>query len=281
MKCEVCNHEQLSGKFCGKCGNTLLANPAASQVPEFQNATTEGPSTHSAATAAAYQAPVDPHVHVQKAKETSKAYWNYFLESLYNPSKVLNEKDQNFGNALITFAIFALITSLGMNKLANSLLTIFGDFGVGPSFIDVFLRVTLAVAVLFALSLGSLYVVSKLFGPQTPLKTLVTMMGTYLVPASVLVLATVGLLLIGSLGFGSSLFFFGLFFAIYVMPVILIGSLINQKSQKLDKFYAVSAYVVIFSIALSILFNIYAESTIIPMVETVFSLLNPYGDMPF
>ena len=107
------------------------------------------------------------------------------------------------------------------------------------------------------------------------------MMGSYLVPASVLVLATVGLLLIGSLGFGSSLFFFALFFANYIMPVILIGSLINQKSQKLDKFYAVSAYVAIFSIALSILFRIYAESTIIPMVETVFSLLNPYGDLPF
>lgn len=269
MKCEKCGHEQQAGKFCGKCGNTLVAQTTASPGPALQNVS-QANAVPASAGAPAYQnqASTDPNLHVEKVKETSKQYWGYFLGHLKQPSSILSDFNKNFINSLITFAIFALITALGIYDIVTYFMGpvdefagIFAQESIKPSFFKILLNVVLALAVVIALSLGSIYLVSKFFGPPTQFKTLTTIYGTYLIPMTLIVVAAYLLLLIDSRGIGSSLLMIGLFLSLFVMPLFLITTLVNQKPRQLDSFYAFLLYIAMFMIGLSIVLSVLLDST--------------------
>ncbi|MGI2327585.1 hypothetical protein [Planococcus sp. YIM B11945] len=266
MKCENCGHEQASGKFCGKCGNVLTAGG----TPSYQ-AVQEQPinTAQSAAAAPAYQAPAEPSIHVEKVKETSKQYWNYFLVHLKKPSSILENHHQHFINGLITFGILALLTALGLYDMVSYFFGPVDDFGsvfeqesLKPSFFKILLYTVISVAVVFALSIGSLFAISKFFGPQTQIKSLVAMFGTYLIPVILVMLASYLLLLIDSRGVGSSLFFLGLLFSIFILPLFLITTLVSRSAHHIDAFYSFIAYIVLFTVGLSIVLTIFADSSI-------------------
>lgn len=284
MKCENCGHEQTSGKFCGKCGNALIAQVSTNPGPTFQQVA-HAQTVNSTQTAApAYQAPSDPNLHVEKVKETSKQYWTYFLEYLKKPSAILESYDKNFVNALITFAIFSLLTALSINDIIGYFIGPVDEFGsmfaqesFKPSFVKILLYAVIALGVVFALSIGSLYAISKFFGPQTQFKPLVSMFGTYLIPMSLVMLAAFLLLLIDSRGIGSTLFGLGLLFSIFIMPLFLVTTLVNQNSRQIDSFYAFIAYAVLFAIGLSIILSVFVDSTIGSMLSEMYDLYNDFG----
>ncbi|TWT27749.1 hypothetical protein [Planomicrobium sp. CPCC 101110] len=284
MKCEKCNHEQTTGKFCGKCGNALVAQTSTNTGPTFQQVSTAQPVISAPSAAPTYQAPTDPNLHVEKVKETSKQYWAYFLEHLKRPSTILERYDMNFINALITFAIFALVTALSINDMIGYLIAPVDEFSemfveesLKPSFVKILLYVVVALGVVFALSIGSLFAVSKFFGPQTHFKPLATMFGTYLIPSILVVFAAYLLLLIDSRGIGSTLFTLGLLFSIFVMPLFLITTLINQKSQQIDSFYAFIAYIVLFAIGLSIILSVFVDATLSDLISQINDLMGGYS----
>lgn len=284
MKCEKCNHEQITGKFCGKCGNALLAQTSVNTGPTFQQVSTAQPVTSAPSAVPTYQAPTDPNLHVEKVKETSKQYWAYFLEHLKKPSTIIERYDMNFINALITFAIFALITALSVNDMISYFITPIDDFAglfveesLKPSFVKILFYVVCALAIAFALSIGSLFAVSKFFGPQTHFKPLITMFGTYLIPSVLVALAAYLLLLIDSLVIGRTLFVLGLLFAIFVMPLFLITTLINKKSQQIDSFYAFIAYIVLFAVGLSIVLSVFVDTTLTGLISQINELFGGYS----
>lgn len=116
--------------------------------------------------------------------------------------------------------------------------------------------------VVFALSIGSLYAVSKFLGPQTSFKSIASMIGTLLIPMCLVMLAAFLLLLIDSYGMGSSLFLVGTLFSIFVLPLFVITTLLNKQSQLVDAFYAFIGYVLLFTIGISIVLSIAVDSTL-------------------
>lgn len=280
MKCEKCGHEQATGKFCGKCGGALVAHNTDGGTAQGTSYTSQPAASVQAPVAASvYETPADPNLHVEKVKETSKQYWGYFLEHIKRPSAIFTDHNKNFVNALITFGIFALIIALGINDLisyfiapVDDLSNLFVQESLKPSFIQILIYSVISLAVVFALSLGALYAVAKFAGPQTPFKTLATMFGTYLLPASMVLFAAYLLLLIDSRGIGTSLFLMGILFSVFVMPLFIITSLVAQKSRQIDSFYAFIAYIALFTVGLSIVLSVLVDSTLNDFLSQLYEL---------
>lgn len=276
MKCTNCNHEQASGKFCGKCGSVLEAHSAGNGQPSISESATEkaAPSMYTATPSSAgsppYQQPAEPNQHVVKVKETSKQYWAYFLQYVKSPSSIMGHSSANFTNSLITVAIFALIFSLGVHKNLSMVIAPFEDFGsiftdsssMMPSFFSVLFGSVLTIGIIFLLSVACLYAVNKFMGPNVSFRNIVTSFGTLLIPGMVLLLAAYLLLLIESLVIGSSLFVLAVSYSVFVMPLFLISSLLSVKQQTVDAYYGFISYIVLFGIALSITLSVLFDSTI-------------------
>lgn len=281
MKCSNCQHEQDSGKFCGKCGTVLTAQAGGMEESPLQKTQEESTSFSATATPSAaapvYQAPVEPNQHVEKVKETSKQYWNYFLQYLKKPGSILEQPSNNLVNALITIAVFALIFSLAIYKNLSIVLQPFEEIGgifgesqnMMPSFFSVFFSSVLCIALIFLLSSASLYLVNKFAGPDKSFKNIISAFGTLLIPSTVLMIVAYVLLLIESLIIGNVLAIASLSFSISVMPLYLMTALLKQSSKAIDSFYAFIAYIIIFAISLSILMSVFFDSTIGQYIDAI------------
>src|SRR5690606_36924088 len=119
MKCPNCQHEQDTGKFCGKCGTAMIVNNggvAANTAPPAQDSTAQFTAATPGTAAPVYQAPAEPNQHVEEVKATSKQYWSYFLQYIKKPGSIVERPDGQMVNALITLGIFALIFSMAIYK---------------------------------------------------------------------------------------------------------------------------------------------------------------------
>ena len=268
MKCTKCNHEQDSGKFCGSCGNALIATNFEGPESVIPEMVTQTPYPSPVQTQT-YQAPAEPNVHVEKVKETSKQYWTYFLQYLKKPSSIFDQPSSNFVHAFISIILFALILTLSLHKnisLVASPLEEFSSFigqeSVMPSFISILFSTLLTVAVLILLGMVSVFLISKFFGNNVSFKDVFTLIGTLLIPFIVIGLVAYILLLIGSLFFGNVLLVVSFLLSIYVMPLFVVSKLLAKTSRSLDSFYAYLAYIVLFLIGFSIIATVLVDSTI-------------------
>lgn len=266
MKCPNCQHEQDTGKFCGKCGAGLVAQ---STVEAQRTAVSPEPAGYSASTAV-HQSPVEPNQHVEKVKVQSKQYWNYFLQYLKKPGSIIDQTADQFVNALITMGIFALFFSLAIYRNLSVALSPVDNFGgffensqsLMPSYFSVLLSTVLTLGLIFALAAGCIYVVNKFAGPDESFKNIVTNFGTLMVPSVVLLLIAYVLLLISSMTFGNLLLFISLSLAISIMPLYLITALLKKAAKSFDSYYAYLSYIVLFAIGLMIIMTVFFDSTI-------------------
>ncbi|MFD1031896.1 zinc ribbon domain-containing protein [Metaplanococcus flavidus] len=275
MKCSNCQHEQASGKFCGKCGTVLTAHTgeaAGNTVPPNQEPT---PQFTADASAPVYQAPTEPNQHVEKVKATSKQYWNYFLQYVKNPGSIVEQQAGQMVNALITLGIFALIFSLAIYKNLSTALQPFNEMGgffgtsesIMPSYFSVLFTTVFSLGVIFALAAACVYLVNKFAGPDASFASVVTMFGTLTVPSVVLVVAAYLLLLIESLVFGNILLLISLSLTVSMMPMYLITVLLKKSSKAIDSFYAYLSYIVLFSVSFTIVATVFFDSTIGRYIE--------------
>ncbi|HSI66120.1 MAG TPA: zinc ribbon domain-containing protein [Planococcus sp. (in: firmicutes)] len=270
MKCSNCQHEQDTGKFCGKCGTVLTAHKEETTVTTGQETAGAYSTATPIAAAPVYQAPSEPNQHVEKVKATSKQYWNYFLQYIKTPGSIVEQPAGQMVNALITLAVFALIFSLAIYKNLSLVLQPFGEMGsffggsesVMPSFFSVMFSSVLSLGLIFLLSAGSVYLVNKFAGPDESFKNIVISFGTLMVPAVVLLLAAFLLLLIESLFIGNLLVLISLSLGISMMPLYLITVLLKKSAKAIDSFYAYLSYIVLFTIGFSILMSVFFDSTI-------------------
>lgn len=287
MKCPNCQHEQSTGKFCGKCGTVLTANsgeavqntapPAQESAIQFTAATPE-------TAAPVYQAPTEPNQHVEKVKETSKQYWSYFLQYIKKPGTIVEQPIGQMVNALITLGIFALIFSMAIYKNLGTVLApvdqmggIFGSSqSVMPSFFSVLLTAVFSLGVIFALAAGCIYLVNKFAGPDESFKNIITYFGTLAVPSVVLVLAAFVLLLIESIIFGNILLILSLSLTVSLMPLYLITVLLKKTVKSFDSFYAYLSYIVLFAISSAIVMTVFFDSTIGRYIEDLEDLFYLY-----
>lgn len=270
MKCTNCNHEQATGKFCGKCGSVLTAQ----SVVTDQSSTPETVATYIAAPSNAappqYQVPVEPNQHVVKVKETSKQYWAYFLQYVKNPSSILTQSSANFTNSLITIAIFSLIFALAVHKNLSFVMAPLQEFGglftdstsIMPSFFSVLIGSVLTISVVLLISIACIYAINKFMGTNLPFVNIVTSYGTLLIPSMVLLVAAYLLLTIESIIIGNFLFSIAVSYSLFVLPLFLITSLLTAKKQSIDAYYGFISYIILFSVAISITVSVLFDSTI-------------------
>ncbi|WP_422123866.1 hypothetical protein DHX103_03380 [Planococcus sp. X10-3] len=273
MKCSYCQHEQDTGKFCGKCGTVLTAHEGTNAGPTAS--VSQDQTTAYATAAPVYQAPTEPNQHVEKVKATSKQYWTYFIQYIKNPGSIVEQPGQQLVNALITMAIFALIFSLAVYKNLKVIVQPFEDMGgffgssasVMPSFFSVLFTSVLSLGLIFILAAGCLYLVNKFAGPEESFTNIITSFGTLMIPSVVVLLAAYLLLLIDSLTFGNVLLLLSISLSVSLAPLYLITVLLKKSGKALDSFYAYLAYVVLFSISMTILMSVFFDSTIGRYIE--------------
>lgn len=287
MKCPNCQHEQSTGKFCGKCGTTLMANAgemSANSAHDAQQPTAQFTASPQGTAAPVYQAPTEPNQHVEKVKATSKQYWNYYLQYIKKPGSIVEQANGQFVNALITLGLFALIFTLAIYKNLGAVLAPVDQFGgmfgasesIMPSFISVLLTTAFSMAVFFGLAAGCIYLVNKFAGPDESFKTIVTYFGTLAVPSVALALTSYVLILMNSMVFGNILLIISLSLTLSLMPLYLITVLLKKTMKSFDSFYAYLSYTVLFSVSSAIVMVVFFDSTIGRYIEDLEELFYLY-----
>lgn len=294
MRCVNCGHEQEAGKFCGKCGNALQPNGLKREGDSFEKSSVpqvpemvRGESIIRTDGATLSAAPYENVQALEKAKEASKLYWNYFLVFLKKPSAIFENSAQNFMNALISIAIFFIFTVLIIHNLVGHFVRLLASFTpqdifssseplafMMPTVMDIAPNVFLSLAVLFALSFGAIFIVMKLMDSQLDLKKMVTVIGTLLIPSILVLAVSYLLLLLGLRSFGNSLFLIGLVISFLVTPIYAIIGFIKKQSKKYDALHAVAAYTFLFLMGSSICFSWFFKQKVNEALSTVKDMLS-------
>lgn len=239
LKCTNCLNEQDSGKFCGKCGTSLME----SGIPQ-PTAFTEA----AAASPAGGAQPVNTNEHVTKAKENVSKYWSYALQVLKKPSVAFDTKDSQYVNGIITMALFVIAFALSIYFLANKLYkavvggfgSLFSEGGLGAESLP-FFSITSSLfmfAVFFILgSFISVFLVSKFMTEGFTLKELLSQFGSILIPFTALNVVAIIFGLMGSIQLTLTLTGVSLFYTIAILPSIIVYDRAMKSEKSLNKLY--------------------------------------------
>ncbi|MEZ0482164.1 hypothetical protein [Planococcus sp. SSTMD024] len=294
MECQKCGHKQSSGKFCGKCGNSLqpveLGSVEGSTEHSSLNSTSNfvhanDPISHSGSTIAFPDG--DKGQSLEKAKEASKLYWDYVLTYIKKPSAIFGSSAQNLLNALITLAIFFIFVGLVIHNMIEYVFQLFASLSSGsifsaseptdfltPSLVDTFPNVFLFLLTLFALSFGSIFLATKLVKSTPEFKQLVTVIGTLLMPAILFMVAAYLLFFVGMRSFGNILFFIGLIVSFLVVPLYAIAKFNEKLAEKHDSLFSLIAYTSLFLLGSTVCFSWFLETKLKDAMSSVFEILN-------
>ena len=289
-KCNECGNEQETGKFCGKCGVKFeeeIAKVSTPNVGSIPTANSKVEVTATATSGAGFQqqatnvppvTPAQPNEHVEKVKDQSKQFWNYFTKYIKNPSEIFATGDRDFVNALISIFVFAFILGItvyvSISSFARRAMGGLGELGglfmeeyQGPPFFTIFASVFVFTLVSIALVVVSLLIISKLFGPADSWKETLSYYGTFILISSVLAIIGLLLIIIKSFVFGNVIVILSYLLMLIVIPMFIISKLLVSKSKSVDKFYGYLLYIVLFAIIFSIYITIIADSTIGQVID--------------
>ena len=279
--CITCGNEQEVGKFCGKCGakfeegvtpvSTSDIGPISTETSKVEVNATANPD--SVVQAPTRSVPAQPNEHVEKVKDQSKKFWNYFTKYIKNPSEIFATGDREFINALISILLFALIFSVtvyvSISGFARQAMDGLGEIGSlfmdeyqGPPFFTVFTSAFMFTLVSVALVVVALLIISKLFGPAISWKEIVSHYGTLILTSSVLAIIGLLLLIFKAFLFGNIIVILSFLLMLIVVPSFIISRLLLSQSKSVDRFYGYLLYIVLFAIIYSIYITIIADSTI-------------------
>ncbi|WP_042220538.1 DUF6574 domain-containing protein [Oceanobacillus manasiensis] len=261
--CPKCNQQQDSGKFCGVCGEQVIT------IADGQDHSTQQQEVRTASEQAAVTTASE--ITSSKFKEGVSHYWSYFLNLLKNPTQAFALTEKHFTNSLITLALFALIYSLSIYFLANSLVRSFGGYFVqSVPFFELTTRLIFGVIIMLAITFGSSFVMIKIAKNQESFQTVIAQYGSILVPFTGLNLVAMLGGLMGSIEltlFPLALSFILVFIFIPVLFVYEKASNINIKGQKV---YLSLATIVLISLILYILGDVVFSNIINDLEENLY-----------
>lgn len=205
------------------------------------------------------QGPAQPNVHVERVKDQSKMFFNYFMTYLKQPSTIFGTGDRQFTNGLIAIIAYALIIGLTLFVFVNSISG--GWIPTGDIFINVFGGSAIFIAAIFAIIVLSLVIVAKGFGPDTSWKEIVSLLGTLSIPSVLLSILSLFFFLVKSYDVGYWLFLVSLVLVISAVPLYIITRLLAIRTKSMDSFYSYLIYIVIFAILFFLLITIVWNNT--------------------
>lgn len=248
MQCSHCGHQQQTGHFCGMCGVqfdiTSHINTSQSTVT-ISNGQMHHPPTNT-----------ESNVQLEQLKEKTILYLHYFIRYLKNPSLIINQKQEEYKNGLITILLFSIIVGLTFYHLAANLIYLADD----STFLSQFGGFFLIALCLIAIGLLSLSLINHFFGPQFPFKSVISLYGAHLSLLTLLALASLMLIAIKSFAVGHILLVITVLFTIFVLPLYLTVILLTKKSVGIDSFYGSVVYLITFSTLLLIFLSLFGDS---------------------
>jgi len=252
LHCINCGHEQSEGKFCAVCGVVL---------GEFL---IEGEQTRNRISGRSNQ---QPNEYIERVKNASKTYWNYFLNYLRQPSLALKQGEKEFLNGILNIVTMAFILGLFLFTSMKRVPSSFFEASYEPSFTSVIGSSLLFVFISTAIIIASLFLTIKFLGSEHSFKSIAGIYGTHLIPSTFLVLISFILLLLKAYTYSNFLLSFALLFAFFIIPLYILIKLLTKEEDGIDPLYCVLAYIVIFGIAFSIYLFLLEGSLIVDVLN--------------
>ena len=278
MKCEHCNHEQASGKFCGKCGTPLQEV----ETGEVKEVTGDQSEVEVAATVESLQpsvptpnpAPAQPNEHVERVKDTSKRYIEYVKEFAVNPSRIFNASENQFTNAIITMAIILILASYTIFLAIKSFYTMATESFAGNmlgddiggflesqvpklSLFPTYGNVLMTLLFVLGLSVAISLVVLKIAKQPLNFKRFISIYGTFLIPVVGVIVLSFLFVLINKVVLGLALLILGFSLAVYLYPLRIVLHQFGGVS-KIDVTHRGLIYFAGYSVILYIIVTQYA-----------------------
>ncbi|WP_027953906.1 zinc ribbon domain-containing protein [Halobacillus kuroshimensis] len=222
MKCPQCNHEQISGKFCGACGAPLDQSTPVGNAEQAATASTMG-----------NQSAGSGKESVEKVKKMSGDYGQGALRFLKQPSLAFHTGESAFAQGLVTLIIYMAAFSMSLYFLANSLFKLMGmGFGEQASlpFFNISSRLFLVSLIGLVICLASLFMMARFMGLSLTIKQLIAQYGSLVTPFAAINVLAIVFGLSGAVVMTMSLLGVSTTFVLTVVPAIYIyhkGLLLN------------------------------------------------------
>ncbi|WP_042143497.1 hypothetical protein [Paucisalibacillus sp. EB02] len=240
LTCSNCGTKQNTGKFCEECGGALQIEQASATIATSNqtNEATQGSQQSAASTAVnSAQSSKQTQETVEAIKGGLSHYWSYLLELIKNPTTAFQTGNSNFVNGLVTIILFTITYSLSLYWLANSFYKqAFGGFlEESLPFFAINARLVFGILIMFAITLGSVFAVTKLAKHQDGFKTVLAQFSGLVAP----LLAVNLIAIIGGLTSSVELTIYPLvlsnILAFVIIPVLFVyekSAQVNSKGQK-------------------------------------------------
>lgn len=244
MQCPSCGQQTEEGKFCTNCGAPLEQNESAATSESAPNQSQMAQQQPQENEQAAPEAP--PNEAVEKVKEISNNFSNFFLTLVKKPSSAKQANQNDWISSVITMVIYTLIFALGyfftVKSVGSSVMDKFGGLGdllgdtsaASVPFTDGFLWPFLKFAILIAIAVGVTFVILKLATSDFNFLDIVGKFGAYLMPFTLLLVLGYILVLIKLQSVGAIVLFLSFFAIVLIIPTIL---LMEEKSMGIDRIY--------------------------------------------
>lgn len=265
--CSNCGKEQEPGNFCEACGQSLKEVEAQeATVTKVETATetiteeTTGENSDSKSTG--------ENATIEKVKEESTAYWNYFLNRLKSPDAALTN-DSTLISSIITAILLPLAISLFFYGLINTTFkqmvgSIFSSGVENLPFFALTSRIFFVILLLFLSGFVANLIVLKLAkNPISTPKLLAKYTGIS-VPFVALFVVLALLSLIGAFTISEDSLTFSLLFSILFSIVILINPVIvvfhelSKQKHRFIYYFSILALIVN-GIILAIITKLFVE----------------------
>lgn len=274
LVCPKCNHQQDSGKFCGVCGTAVQAADSEQlpndNVEEEVRSGSPEQDIQSEGAASTSQTAATAEPQVQETSEVIKnglsQYWSYFLTMVKNPSRAFDANENQFVNGLVTLGLYAVIFSLSLYFLANSLMRAFNNwFDTSVPFFDVNARLVFVAIIFFVITFGSAFIMIKIAKNQQSFKTIIAQYGSIVVPFTALnVIAMIGGL-IGSIQLTMSSIFLSASLTFVFIPVLFVYEKVSSSNRSNQKIYLSLATILLITLISYILH----DALIVNLIEEI------------
>lgn len=250
-KCLACGHEQEEGRFCGKCGEEIeklvsdeVAATASSNFEQQPQVTSQNSEQ------------------LEKIKEQSKMYFNYYMQQIKVPSTHFNTTELSFKNSIISIILYVILTTLSVYVLIKGFIGggLFESYG--PSFFQIFLYMSVFFVLLITISLVAVFITTKLFSEDLTFKDVISKFGGYYMLPMMLSVIGIFLALFKSYSFATISIYVGLAIVTGVIPMYIMVKLLSSKSKGIDSFYAFIFYIIVTIILMVIVISFIIDSTI-------------------
>ncbi|XKH50553.1 zinc ribbon domain-containing protein [Chryseomicrobium palamuruense] len=265
MVCSNCGNIQESGKFCGKCGTAL--------VVKSDQTTNQVAATSMGGTAAASPMP-NPALNekVDLVKQQSKMYGSYFVEHLKLPSLGLVESKAKWINGLITYVLSILIVALITNTQLSKVMGTMGGglFDVSsmkPSFFTIFFSSFVTISLIVGIAIGLIVMFTALFSNRQSFIDVFSAYAAHMNAILILLGISWVLILMNSFVYGNVVLFLSLLITFLFLPIYILIQFIQGSPRVMDRFYIFIAYLIVYSIALTVVSGFILDSQLGGILE--------------